>query len=254
MNLEKTLANLALCLGFFSRIPLPEFLGRRITPDSQLTGAVSLFPVAGLLIGLVPALVWYVGIQFLPALIAAGLAVASGLIVTGALHEDGFADCADGLGATPDRKKALEIMRDSRIGTYGALALPTTVGLRWVALASLAPLAGLLAILIAHSGSRSAITLAMRFSIYARPEGLGQQAEGELAAGSFETGMIIALAIAMFLGWFAGLAALAVGFVLGWLFLKYLDHRLGGFTGDGLGAIQQVAEIAIIITLAGVWS
>lgn len=252
--MERTIANLALCLGFFSRIPLPETLGRRISTEDKLTDAVALFPVAGLIIGVVPALIWYVASQFFPATISAGIAIASALVITGALHEDGFADCADGLGATPDRKKALEIMRDSRIGTYGALALIITVGLRWMALATLAPLAGALAVVMAHSGSRAAIAIAMRHSIYARPEGLGQQADGELPSGGFETAMIVAAAVAFVLGWFAGIFAFAVGCILAWVFLKYLEHRLGGFTGDGLGAMQQIAEISILITLAGIWT
>ena len=252
--MERIVASLALCLGFFSRVPLPQALAGHISSDSKLSSSIALFPVAGLVIAIAPATVFYLASLLLPTTVAAGLAIAVGLLVTGALHEDGFADCADGLGATPDRKKALEIMRDSRIGTYGAIALLISVGLRWMALATMAPLSGVLALLIAHSGSRSAITLAMRYSIYARPEGLGQQADGDLPSGGFETAILLAAAIAFVMGWFAGIMALVAGFAFAWLYLKYLEHRLGGFTGDGLGAMQQIAEITILIALAGFWA
>ncbi|MEM9277661.1 MAG: adenosylcobinamide-GDP ribazoletransferase, partial [Pseudomonadota bacterium] len=179
---------------------------------------------------------------------------ATGLIVTGALHEDGLADCADGLGATPERTKALEIMRDSRIGTYGALALIVSVGLRWTALATLLPATGFLALLIAHSASRGTISIAMHFSHYARDEGLGKMASGGTSFPDFMISLIVSVILAFVLGWISGLVALILGFLAAWLMLKYLEHRLGGYTGDGLGAMQQIAELTIIITLAGLWA
>jgi adenosylcobinamide-GDP ribazoletransferase len=251
--LEKLIENLALTLAFFSRIPLPASLGNRISHDAKIGEAAAFFPIAGLIISLPIALVWFVSSSYLPATIAAGLAIGLSLLITGGLHEDGFADCADGLGATPNRERALEIMRDSRIGTYGSLALILSIGLRWAALASLGPLSGVFAIIICNVGARSAMTIAMQFSNYARPEGLGKQAN-TIRQSDFIAAIIIASLIAILCGWFWGFIALSLAYIAAWLFLKRLEHRLGGYTGDGLGAMEQIAEITILITLAGAWS
>lgn len=250
---DKLMDNLALTLAFFSRIPLPASLGNRIDHNAKLGKAAGLFPIAGLLIALPVAIVWFFASSYLPATIAAGLALGTSLLITGGLHEDGFADCADGLGATQNRERALEIMRDSRIGTYGSLALILSIGLRWAALSSLDPVSGILAILICSSGARSAMTIAMQFSNYARPDGLGEQAN-DMSQSSFMTAIGIAFIIALLCGWLWGVLALCLAFLATWLFLKRLEQRIGGYTGDGLGAMEQIAEITILITLAGAWS
>ncbi|MGI9350002.1 MAG: adenosylcobinamide-GDP ribazoletransferase [Rhizobiaceae bacterium] len=246
--------NFLLALTFFSRLPLPEKLGKRISHDPELSSAVAAFPLVGMLIGFLVGAVWYVACQFLPPLVAAGLAIVSGTILTGGLHEDGLADCADGLGGSTDREKALEIMRDSRLGAYGAIAIVTSIALRWAALASLTPVAGFLSLLIVHSASRTAIIIAMRYSSYARKEGLGQQASGDIPSGGFETAIVISVAIALLSGWFFGLLAWFLGFAAAWLALKYLEKRLGGYTGDGLGTMEQIAEIIILVALSGLWA
>lgn len=251
--MEKLIENFALTLAFFTRIPLPASLGNRINHDAKIGEAAAFFPIAGLILSIPMAIIWFVASSYLPATIAAGLAIGLSLLITGGLHEDGFADCADGLGATPNRERALEIMRDSRIGTYGSLALILSIGLRWAALASLGPLSGVLAIIICNVGARSAMTIAMQFSEYARPEGLGKQA-GTIRQLDFLVAILIAFLIAMICGWFWGVAALCFAYIVAWLFLKRLEHRLGGYTGDGLGAMEQIAEITILITLAGAWS
>ena len=251
--MEKLTANLALTLAFFSRIPLPASLGNRISHDAKIGEAAAFFPVAGLIISLPIALVWFVSSSYLPATIAAGLAIGLSLLITGGLHEDGFADCADGLGATPNRERALEIMRDSRIGTYGSLALILSIGLRWAALANLDPVSGVLAIIICNVGARSAMTIAMQLSEYARPEGLGKQAD-TIRQSDFSLAIVIAFLIAILFGWFWGVIALSLAYMASWFFLKRLEKRLGGYTGDGLGAMEQIAEITILITLAGAWS
>ena len=251
--MEKHLTNLALTIAFLTRVPLPKRLGDKISHDASLAEAAGLFPVTGFLIAIPIALLWFCTSLILPATVAAGLALALSVLLTGGLHEDGLADCADGLGATPKRERSLEIMRDSRIGTYGAIALVFSIGLRWAALASFAPFAGVLAILITMTASRSAMTIAMRYSSYAREDGLGKQASN-MPSSQFLLAMGIAVLVAAVLGWHWGLAALALGLSSSWLFLKYLEKRLGGYTGDGLGAMEQIAATVVLITLAGAWS
>ncbi len=252
--MDQILAKFALSLGFFTKVRLPEFLGSKISPDAKLKDAVVFFPIAGLLIGLVVATIWFASAQFLPPLVAAGLAILAGIVITGGLHEDGLADCADGLGGVVDKERALEIMRDSRIGTYGTLALITTTGLRWVSLAGLSIASGFSALIIAHTASRAAISMAMKYSDYARQSGLGDQVSGRISNTEFLLTTLIAAAAAYIFGEFLGLLALIAGFAVTTLFLRYLIHRLGGYTGDGLGAMQQLCEITILITLSGLWS
>ena len=176
------------------------------------------------------------------------------MLITGALHEDGLADCADGLGATSDRQKALEIMRDSTIGTYGALALASTFLLRWAALSALEPVAGFLALLIAHGTSRSAMIIMMRFADYARPEGLGKLAAGHISANGFGVAIILPLAVALVIGSLLGTTSAVLGLLSGWCLMKYFVYRIGGYTGDCLGAVQQVAEITVLVSLVGFWT
>ena len=249
--MKNPLANFLLVLTFFTRLPLPDELGKRIGHDARLTDAIVYFPLVGFIIGVMTGLVWYLSSLLLPASVAAGLAIMTGLILTGALHEDGFADCADGLGGSPNREKALEIMRDSRIGTYGGLALIITVGLRWLSLATLSPLGGAFVLLIAHTTSRSAMTIAMKLSNYARPEGLGKMASGDVSDVSFLVTILLAFLVGAIFGGIAGLMAVTTALLLSWGLMKYLEARLGGYTGDGLGAMQQVAEITTLIVLAG---
>lgn len=250
---ENILASLTLTLSFFTRFPLPSPLVRRHDDNSSLADAAAFFPIAGVIIAIFPALIWLVANSFLPSVLAAGLAILSGLIITGALHEDGLADCADAFGGTHDSDRTLEIMRDSRIGTYGGLALLMSVGLRWLALSTLSPTAGISALLIAHAASRSSMTLAMQFSRYVRKEGLGSTAEG-MTNESFMAAIGIALVLAIVFGGTSGLIAVLIGFVFAYLFLEYLRKRIGGYTGDGLGAMQQTSEITILIALAGFWT
>lgn len=251
--MNKLIDHLALTLAFFSRIPLPSKLGNRISHDAKLGEAAALFPITGLIIAILPALIWYcANLAFSPSL-SAGLAILAGLIITGCLHEDGLADCADGLGATPKRERALEIMHDSRIGTYGACALAITIGLRWAALSSLDIISGTLAIFIAYCGSRAAMTIAMQYSSYARQDGLGAQAQ-VISQNGFIISIIIASITAVSFGLIAGIISLLMGLALSWCFLKYLEMRIGGYTGDGLGAMQQICEITIFIMLASFWS
>ena len=245
---------LALTVSFFTRISIPAKIADLIDTDETLASSVIMFPIVGLMIAAGPALVWFIAIPFLPPLVAAGLAVALGLLITGALHEDGLADCADGLGGSRDREKSLEIMRDSRIGAFGSLALMISVALRWTALASLGPITGLLALFICHSGSRAAISIALQFSTYARSRGLGNSVEEGMSKTGFGITIALAAIIAAALGGLWGIIALAAGFATAALTLLWLHHRLGGYTGDGLGAMQQIAEITILILLAGFWA
>ncbi|MCB1464052.1 MAG: adenosylcobinamide-GDP ribazoletransferase [Nitratireductor sp.] len=240
-------------LQFFVALKLPSLVARHVDHDSGLNRAIVYFPLAGLVIGIAVALVWLGVATLLPAMPAAGIAIAAGVILTGGLHEDGLADCADGLGSE-DREKILEIMRDSRSGSYGVAAIVLSLGLRWTALAAMPIAAGALALVIAHTLSRAAIALALRFSSYARREGTGSLVAAGISTEKVVVTATVALVIAALLGGLPGTAALVAGFAAAALVLLIMERRIGGYTGDVLGAMQQVAEIAAIIVLAAFWA
>lgn len=248
--MNETLQDCLTALRFFTRLPLPA--GGE--GDRTLARAAIGFPVAGLVIGTLVALVWAVAAALLPALPAAGIAIAAGLLVTGALHEDGLSDCADGLGGSSSRERALEIMRDSRIGAFGAAALIVTIGLRWAALGEFGLLQGVWALLIAHTVSRAAILPALAFSSYARKEGLGSTVSDGISGSQLALALAISLLLSILFGGFDGLIAALLALAAAFAFLKYLEARLGGYTGDGLGAIQQIAEITVIVALCALWN
>lgn len=235
-------------LRFFTRVPLGNLGGY----EGRLADVAVLFPAIGGLIGLITGLVWFGATLFLPNLPAAGLAIGFCILLTGALHEDGFADCADGLGPAVSREKSLEIMRDSRVGSFGAIALVFSVGLRWAALSTLSPLSGSIALVTAHGYSRAMILMPMAHLNYARKQGLGSLVENGITKQTAWAIAAVTAILCTVIGGWAGLAAILTASALTGLWLTYLNHRLGGYTGDGLGAVQQIVEISILLTFAGI--
>lgn len=251
--------DLAHCVRFYSRLPVPAL------PWEQDAHALPSFPrllrmipVAGLVLGLMPAAV--LGLALILDLgpwLAATLSVAAMVLTTGALHEDGLADTADSIGGTT-REKRLEIMRDSRIGSFGASALFLALALRIGALAALATRidngAMVAAILITASISRTAGLMPLVFLAPARRDGMSQ-AVGQPARKTFWRAAGIAAILAVMLGMIAGLPAAGIVLMLvlsglsGLALTRFADRHLGGQTGDIAGAAQQVAEIAALIGL-----
>jgi len=251
--------DLAHCVRFYSRLPVPAL------PWEQKAHALPSFPrlarmvpLAGFLIGLLPAAV--LGLALLLDLgpwLAAILAVGALVLATGALHEDGLADTADSFGGST-REMRLEIMRDSRIGSFGASALFLSLALRIAALAALASRidegAVIAAILIAASLSRTAGLMPLVLLPPARRDGMSQ-AVGQPARKTFWLAAGMAGAVAVALGALAGLPPTGIALMLalsglsGLAVTGFASRHLGGQTGDIAGAAQQVAEIAALIGL-----
>jgi adenosylcobinamide-GDP ribazoletransferase len=179
---------------------------------------------------------------------AAALAVAATLGVTGALHEDGLADTADGFGGGTTREDKLAIMRDSRIGTYGVCALILSFVIRVGALASLADPAAVAAALIgAHAAARALLPLLMFFLPPARSEGLSHAAGSparETAAAGAVLGFLILIGCIGFAP--AAVTAIALAIVLA-IIARLSAAQIGGQTGDVCGALEQVGEIAVLV-------
>lgn len=234
-------------LLFLTRLRIPfklDFAG--IT----LARAAWAFPLAGLAVGGVAAAVFAVAEQAGLGGGARGwLAVIAALLITGGLHEDGLADTADGLAFGRDRERKLEIMRDSRIGSYGVLALVAGVSLRASLIGALMTVHAIIALLLAASLSRSAMAWLMGNTPFARAEGLAANAGApdsrtllmclfiSIVVATALTGIIPALVLLM--------VAAAVAYGVRFLALRHF----GGITGDVLGAAQQLTEIALLIAL-----
>ncbi|MXW46690.1 MAG: adenosylcobinamide-GDP ribazoletransferase [Gammaproteobacteria bacterium] len=248
----KELQALALAIQFLTRAPIPA--GTACNP-ARLAAAVRYYPLVGALIGAVCAGVFLLAQVWLAGPIAVLLAMAAGLAVTGAFHEDGLADTFDGIGASaaaPDR--ALEIMRDSRLGTYGSAALFMALGIKFAALASLAPATVWMALIAGHGLSRISSVAVMQTSRYIRETGAATElsrrpgAKGSLVV--LLTGAALVAGLAAFMSPFAAIPALA-GLLAGHVLMRlYCEPRLGGYTGDTLGAVQQASEIGLYLGLA----
>jgi adenosylcobinamide-GDP ribazoletransferase len=231
-------------LAFLTRLPVGP---ARPWRAADLAASAPLFPLVGALIGLAGAIAYALAARLgLPPWPAAGLALATTVWLTGALHEDGLADVADGFGGGRTRDDKLRIMRDSRIGTYGALALVLAVLARAGALAALAEPAAVGAALVAAGAvSRAALPAVMAGLPQARAGGLAAQAGRPHPLRAAAAALIAALLALALLGG-AAAVALALG-ALGALAVALLARRqIGGSTGDVLGAVQQIAEIGVL--------
>jgi adenosylcobinamide-GDP ribazoletransferase len=248
-----------LALQFFTRIPvtgrLAEWVGYS---PAMLRASAAHFPAVGWVVGAIGALALAGALALWPPLVAAVLCSVVTVLVTGAFHEDGLADVADGLGGASTRERALEIMKDSRIGAFGAIAVVLALGLKFALLAALAGQGAFVAcaaLLAAHVLSRLAPLAVMRASPYVGGEGGKSKPMADAVSGTAVfVAVLWALPAAALLvvagGVVNGVAALAATALVALFMVRLLRRRLGGFTGDGLGATQQLSELAIYLALA----
>lgn len=246
-------ADLATSLGFLTRLPMPSGL-----PFTTLADAMRAFPWAGALIGaaagLLLALLAALG---LPDLVVAGLTLAALALATGALHEDGLADTADGFGGGRDLDRKLAIMRDSHIGTYGVLALVLGLLIKAGALSALtdAPALHSIALLAATGAlSRAAIVWFMASTPPARRDGVAHaagQPSDFTARSALISGTVIALALLLLTqGLVPALLIIGAGALVAVLFRQLSLRQIDGHSGDTCGALQFLSEAAMIVTAA----
>jgi adenosylcobinamide-GDP ribazoletransferase len=249
-------------MQFLTRLPVPHLDGFQA---SELSRSARFFPLVGALIGSIGVGVWWLSSMCFPPSVAVGLMMSASLLLTGAFHEDGFADVCDGFGGGRTRDAVLSIMKDSRVGAYGAIGIAMMLGLKWSILAS-HPRATFPAIVIgAHVVSRwCAIGLIWRLR-YVRtdPDGKSKPLAGNLGAADWllsgALGALALLPVFLFVGPAAGprlavalLAALAFSAASTLAAGAYFANRIGGYTGDCLGAVQQVAELGFLLAALGV--
>lgn len=238
--------SLAAAFRFLTRLPIPG----PPTEAGDIPGSVGWFPLVGACVGLATAGIYVAASWLWPGTIAAVLAVGAGLLLTGGFHEDGFTDAVDGLGGGWTRERVLEIMKDSRIGAYGAMALWCTLSLRWAALCVLGSKA-LWAFPLAMVWGRWSIAPVLR-ALPPISQGLAKEVHHGLGRGPF-LGATALLLVAQGLAWpWTGAslwkpAMAAVIMVAMWG--TYLKRRLGGHSGDLLGAGNQLVESAVLLAL-----
>lgn len=249
-----------IALQFLTRTPVPAWVGFE---QSWLQACLRHFTLVGAFIGVFSALVFWGALSWWPPAIAAVLSVTATVWLTGAFHEDGLADTCDALGGAVSRERALSIMKDSRIGSYGAVALVLALGLKIAALSALGALlkdgvsaAMVLGALVwGHAASRAAPVILVWVLPYA-----GDAAHAKAKPLALQThGANVAVALAwvalLAAGWWLHTPALTSALLSAFtacalttaLCARWLRQRLGGFTGDTLGAAQQMAELSILL-------
>ena len=241
-------ADVMACIGFYTRLPISA-------PVGSFAAAQWAAPVAGALVGLVSGatllVFFWAGAS---ASVSAAAALGAGTLITGALHEDGLADLADGFGGGKTREEKLAIMRDSRVGSFGVLALLISGLMRWAALAALAAVGSgtaLLTLLAAHAASRALLPLFMMQVPPARTDGLSASVGEVKRQVAFA-----AIAIGGFFLLFGGIGFAAFSAALLTLWFWFLErlcrHQTGGQTGDVLGALQQGGEVAVLVAASAI--
>jgi len=234
--------------ALLTRLPV----GAAVPADGAIAAAGWAFPLVGAGIGALCALAFLIAeLVGCGAAPAALIAVAAGLAVTGAFHEDGLADTADGFGGGNGRDEKLRIMRDSRHGSFGVVALVLSIGLRAAALGTIGePIHAGLALVAAHAVSRGVLPPLMRVLAPARPDGLGAGAgRPSLAIAIVAAAIGSAVAIAL-LGPLSGAIALLLAGGAVVLAALLARRQIGGYTGDVLGFFQQIGEIVILLVAA----
>ena len=236
-----------LAVQFLTRLPVPGIVP--YSDDLQVRSA-KYYPFVGVLVGGIGAVVLWTAALWMPPVVAVLLALAATLLVTGAFHEDGLADAFDGLLGGATRERALEIMRDSAIGTYGALALGVVLALKVAALASMPPsLAGL--VMIAAQGlGRMAIVHVIYTTRYARERGT-KFAVPHVTGDGYRWALVSAFGILIAMVLFCGTGEAFFGILgciaLAQAFRLWFQSRLGGYTGDCLGGSEQMGELGLIL-------
>ena len=229
------------------------------TAPDWLARAMKYFPVVGAGIGLASAIVLLLANELWGTVISALLAITTSIVLTSALHEDGLADTADAFGGGWTAEKRLAIMKDSRIGSYGALALGLGVALRVAAVSDMPMWAGPAALIAAHATARAVPAFVMNHLGYAGDTAAMKVSymEAPVRPGEirFALGVVALAALPLALvSLKAVLAGWACGALLAWLLTKWSRRLIGGYTGDVLGAVEQVGEIGFLLGVAAMFS
>ena len=237
-------------LQFLTSIPLP---GRREATPEQLGRATAYFPAVGLIIGLILAGLYWLFNHILPAEVVNVLVLVALVIITGALHLDGFVDTCDGIAGHKATEDRWRVMRDSRAGAFGIVGVVLLLLVKYVSLNSIPPIFMLATLLFMPVVSRRAMVYAVFVYPYARPSGLGTAFKQKTRWPEFTIATLITfiIALALFpLFSLTGLILLVGVWIITTAFSFYLKHKFSGLTGDTYGAINEVAEVVVLVLVS----
>jgi adenosylcobinamide-GDP ribazoletransferase len=234
-------------IQFLTRLPVPL---NSAASEEELRNASAYFPLVGIIVGVGAAGVFVLAQYVFPITICVFLAIIFATLITSAFHEDGLADAVDGFGGGWTKDRVLEIMRDSRIGTYGTLALIFLVLGKYNFLSLLPPRQIWRWLIVAHTASRWTILPLSASLSYARAEGQGKLVAKQIGASAILIGTVTLLVTLVLLPWKAAASALLVTVLVTILCGLYYRARIHGITGDCLGATNQLTEVALHLTAA----
>jgi adenosylcobinamide-GDP ribazoletransferase len=250
--LRQELLRFFAALRFFTRLPVPAWVGHS---QDQLDHATRYFPLIGVLVGAITALVTAAAASVLPISLAIVLGMTASVLLTGAFHEDGFADVCDGFGGGGDKAQVLTIMKDSRVGSYTVVGVGLLLLAKWNALNEIDAAfdwpALPLALVAAHAASRLA-SVSLIFALdYVREDATtkAKPLATRMARHELAIAAVCGLSPCLLLPLAEALTALAAMGITTWLLARYFVRRIGGYTGDCLGATQQLAELAFYLGL-----
>lgn len=235
-----------LAVGFFTRIPVPDHPNFN---ERAMNNTSYYFPLIGLLVGALNLLVFWLGAQLFSVPIAVVLMLGFSFMLTGGFHEDGWADTFDGLGGAFERSKKLSIMTDSRLGTYGSLALFFILVIKVLSLTELLSVNTLLVFLIGHGVSRWVAMLAMVFCKYVRVDAnKAKPVAQKISVVKWVLSGLVLLPVLIFVPLSILVVVLLTSFMACFIWIHILKNQLGGYTGDTLGAIQQTVEVTVYLS------
>lgn len=234
---------------FYSRIPI----GKISYSEEIQTQSIRFFPLIGIIVGAIGGGVFTICYYILPQEVAAILSIVAMLLSTGALHEDGLSDFFDGFGGGYTKERILEIMKDSRVGVYGAIALIVLFLFKFIIYTSTYIKILPALIIAANASSRFMVLLMMKFSVYVRIENSkSSHSKNPISFTTLFVAFIFAGFPFLFMPWQIVLTIIPVYIIILILLRQYTQKKIGGFTGDVLGALQQLCEVGFYIVFMSI--
>jgi len=238
-----------IAVQFLTRIPVP---GQLATSEEELGKAATFFPLVGAIVGGTAALVFLASVRLFPLNVSVLIAIVFASFITNGFHEDGLADTFDGLGGGWTRERALEIMRDSRLGTYGTLALVFLILGKFIFLSSLVQSHVWRWLIVGHVVCRWTVLPLCSWLPYARAEGQGKLVAKQITVSVFLAGTFTLALLLFVISLKLILLVISIVTLITLLSGLYFKRRLSGITGDCLGAVNQLAELGVYITALAV--
>lgn len=239
-----------LTLQFLTRLPLN--INLKVTEEDFAKGVVY-FPIAGLVIGFFNLFVYYFADLVIEGIFPLICAVLANIVITGGLHLDGLADTCDGIFSARDKQRMLEIMKDSRIGTNGGIALIMDLLFRVGVLYNLPKEVIYFSLLLAPVVGRTTLVIIMKISRYARSNGMGGLFIEKQTFTRTSLGAIIGLILSYIIMQYRGLLIYTMAVITGLIFRSYIYNKIDGMTGDTVGATNEIVELVAFVCIAVVW-